>query len=39
MQDFHEVIEFYRMSGDINYLLRVIISNIEAYDLFYFTKN
>ncbi|MFT4321071.1 Lrp/AsnC ligand binding domain-containing protein [Bartonella bacilliformis] len=23
------------MSGDIDYLLRVVVPNIEAYDLFY----
>ncbi|WP_455481388.1 Lrp/AsnC family transcriptional regulator [Bartonella sp. B12(2025)] len=34
-QEFCEVIEFYRMSGDIDYLLRVVVPNIEAYDLFY----
>ena len=30
-----EVMEIYRMSGDIDYLLRVVISSIEAYDQFY----
>ncbi|MET3590262.1 Lrp/AsnC family transcriptional regulator [Bartonella silvatica] len=35
VQEFCEVIEFYRMSGDIDYLLRVVVPNIEAYDLFY----
>lgn len=35
VQEFREVIEFYRMSGDIDYLLRVVVPNIEAYDLFY----
>ncbi|EJF82854.1 hypothetical protein MCY_01638 [Bartonella rattimassiliensis 15908] len=35
MQEFREVIEFYRMSGDIDYLLRVVVPNIEAYDIFY----
>lgn len=33
--DFPEVIEFYRMSGEIDYLLRVAVPNIEAYDAFY----
>ncbi|WP_019224365.1 Lrp/AsnC family transcriptional regulator [Bartonella rattimassiliensis] len=35
VQEFREVIEFYRMSGDIDYLLRVVVPNIEAYDIFY----
>lgn len=30
-----EVMEVYRMSGDIDYLLRVSVSDIEAYDRFY----
>lgn len=30
-----EVVEFYRMSGDIDYLLRVVVPSIEAYDTFY----
>jgi Lrp/AsnC family transcriptional regulator len=30
-----EVIEFYRMSGEIDYLLRVVVPDIEAYDAFY----
>ena len=30
-----EVMEIYRMSGDIDYLLRVAVSSIEAYDAFY----
>ena len=30
-----EVMEIYRMSGDIDYLLRVVVSSIEAYDQFY----
>ena len=30
-----EVMEIYRMSGDIDYLLRVVTSSIEAYDRFY----
>ncbi|MBB5073037.1 DNA-binding Lrp family transcriptional regulator [Bartonella callosciuri] len=35
VRKFSEVIEFYRMSGDIDYLLRIVVPNIEAYDLFY----
>ena len=30
-----EVVEFYRMSGEIDYLLRVVIPDITAYDAFY----
>jgi Lrp/AsnC family transcriptional regulator len=33
--DFPEVVEFYRMSGDVDYLLRVVVPDIEAYDTFY----
>jgi len=32
---FTEVVEFYRMSGDIDYLLRVVVPDIAAYDRFY----
>ena len=30
-----EVVEFYRMSGQVDYLLRVVVPDIEAYDAFY----
>jgi Lrp/AsnC family transcriptional regulator len=33
--EFPEVVEFYRMSGDIDYLLRVVVPDIAAYDGFY----
>jgi len=33
--DLPEVMEIYRMSGEIAYLLRVVVSSIEAYDQFY----
>lgn len=33
--DFPEVVEFYRMSGDVDYLLRVVVPDIAAYDGFY----
>lgn len=33
--DFPEVAEFYRMSGDVDYLLRVVVPDIDAYDVFY----
>jgi len=33
--EFPEVVEFYRMSGQVDYLLRVVVPDIEAYDRFY----
>lgn len=33
--EFPEVVEFYRMSGQVDYLLRVVVPDIEAYDAFY----
>ncbi|MDB5562810.1 MAG: ArsR family transcriptional regulator [Hyphomicrobiales bacterium] len=35
VEDFNEVVEFYRMSGDVDYLLRVVVPDIGAYDVFY----
>jgi Lrp/AsnC family transcriptional regulator len=35
VRDMPEVMEIYRMSGEIDYLLRVVVSSIEAYDRFY----
>lgn len=42
LEDFHkaivgfpEVVEFYRMSGAVDYLLRVVVPDIAAYDAFY----
>ncbi len=32
---FPEVVGFYRMSGDIDYLLRVVVPDISSYDRFY----
>jgi Lrp/AsnC family transcriptional regulator len=32
---FNEVVEFYRMSGEIDYLMRVVVPDIAAYDDFY----
>ncbi len=32
---FPEVVEFYRMSGDVDYLLRIVVPDIAAYDAFY----
>lgn len=33
--DIPEVIEVYRMSGDLDYLMRVVVPNIDAYDVVY----
>ena len=30
-----EVVEFYRMSGEVDYLLRVVVPDMSAYDSFY----
>src|SRR5215212_712749 len=35
VQEFPEVVEFYRMSGEVDYLLRVVVPHIAAYDAFY----
>ncbi|MEK9801720.1 MAG: Lrp/AsnC family transcriptional regulator, partial [Alphaproteobacteria bacterium] len=33
--DMPEVVEFYRMSGEVDYMLRVVVSDMSAYDAFY----
>src|SRR5690606_26829676 len=35
IKEFPEVVEFYRMSGEVDYLLRVVVPDIAAYDAFY----
>ena len=35
IREFPEVVEAYRMSGQVDYLLRVTVPNIESYDRFY----
>ena len=35
VDEFDEVVEFYRMSGDVDYLMRVVVADIKAYDAFY----
>jgi Lrp/AsnC family transcriptional regulator len=35
LKDLPEVVEFYRMSGRVDYLLRVVVPDIERYDAFY----
>ena len=35
VRDIPEIVEFYRMSGDVDYLLRVVVPDIAAYDAVY----
>ena len=35
IREFPEVVEFYRMAGQVDFLLLVVVPNIEAYDEFY----
>jgi len=35
VKEFPEVVEFYRMSGEVDYLLRVVVPDVAAYDNFY----
>ena len=35
VEDMPEILDFYRMSGEIDYLLRVVVSDIAAFDAFY----
>lgn len=35
VSDIPEVVELYRMSGEIDYLMRVVVPDIAAYDAFY----
>ena len=30
-----EVMEFYRMAGDVDYMLRVVVADMQGYDTFY----
>ncbi|MBV9981864.1 Lrp/AsnC family transcriptional regulator [Bradyrhizobium sp.] len=30
-----EVMEFYRMAGDVDYMLRVVVADMPSYDIFY----
>lgn len=30
-----EVMEFYRMAGDVDYMLRVVVADMQSYDSFY----
>jgi len=35
VRDIPEIVEFYRMSGDVDYLLRVVVPDISTYDAVY----
>lgn len=35
VSDFPEVVEFYRMAGEYDYMMRVLVRDIRAYDHFY----
>ena len=35
VSSFEEVVEFYRMSGETDFLMRVVVPDIPAYDRFY----
>ena len=35
VDEFDEVVELYRMSGEVDYLMRVVVPDIAAYDQFY----
>ncbi len=35
VMEFPEVVEFHRMSGEVDYVLRVVVPDIRAYDGFY----
>ena len=35
VQAMPEVMEFYRMAGDVDYMLRVVVNDIQNFDVFY----
>ncbi|HZF94268.1 MAG TPA: Lrp/AsnC family transcriptional regulator [Allosphingosinicella sp.] len=35
VSDMPQVMEVYRMAGDVDYLLRIAVANMAAYDIFY----
>ena len=35
VRDVPEITEIYRMSGDVDYLMRIVVPDIEAYDVVY----
>ena len=34
-QGIEQIVEFYRMSGEYDYLLKVIVADMQAFDIFY----
>jgi Lrp/AsnC family transcriptional regulator len=34
-QNIEQIVEFYRMSGEYDYLLKVIVADMQAFDIFY----
>lgn len=35
VREIPEVMELYRMSGDVDYLMRIVVPDIDAYDIVY----
>lgn len=35
VKEMPEVMELYRMAGDVDYMLRVVVSDMQSYDVFY----
>ena len=35
ISDINEVVEFYRMSGDVDYLLKIVVPDIKSFDAVY----
>lgn len=35
IRDIPEIMEFYRLSGDVDYLLRVVVPDMKSFDAFY----
>ncbi|MDB5652443.1 MAG: Transcriptional regulator AsnC family [Tardiphaga sp.] len=35
VREMPEVMEFYRMAGDVDYMLRVVVADMQSYDVFY----
>ena len=35
VSDYPEVLEVHRMAGEVDYMLKVVVGNMEAYDAFY----
>jgi Lrp/AsnC family transcriptional regulator len=33
--DYREILEVHRMAGEVDYMLKVVVSNMEAFDAFY----